>query len=108
MFTYNSIINPEVGPVYLHCWNGCINLVLFQKVLLKQFCGFSTETASHYWEDCADNWTRGYDRIRNVIRDFDPIEKYLISEEISNEICPCYNDERLNDKIIIKNNNDED
>ena len=22
MFTYNSIINQDIGPVYLHCWNG--------------------------------------------------------------------------------------
>ena len=36
-----------------------------------------------------------------------PLEKYSISEEISNEICPCYDDERANDKIMVQNNNDE-
>ena len=43
----------------------------------------------------------------NAIRDFEPLQKYAISEDISNEICPCYNDERENDKMIIQNNNDE-
>ena len=33
-----------------------------------------------------------------LYRDFEPIEKYSISEEISNEICPCYNDERASIK----------
>ena len=39
---------------------------------------FQQKQALHYWEDCADNWTRGYDRIRNTIRDFEPIKKYSI------------------------------
>ena len=107
MFTYKSITNHDVGPVYLHCWNGWHQSGFVSAVLLKQFCGFSTETALHYWEDCADNWTRGYDRIRNAIRDFVPLEKYSISDEIKNKICPCYDDERANDKIMVQNNNDE-
>tara|TARA_B100000683_G_scaffold243322_1_gene252661 strand:- start:5575 stop:7065 length:1491 start_codon:yes stop_codon:yes gene_type:complete len=107
MFTYNSIVNKEIGPVYLHCWNGWHQSGFVSAVLLKQFCGFSTETALHYWEDCADNWTRGYDRIRNAIRDFEPLEKYSISKEISEAICPCYEDERANDVLKVQNNNDE-
>ena len=107
MFTYNSIVNKEIGPVYLHCWNGWHQSGFVSAVLLKQFCGFSTETALHYWEDCADNWTRGYDRIRNAIRDFEPVDKYSISKEISEAICPCYEDERANDVLEVQNNNDE-
>ena len=107
MFSYNSIMNKEVGPVYLHCWNGWHQSGFVSAVLLKQFCGFSTETALHYWEDCADNWTRGYDRIRNAIRDFEPLEKYAIPNEIKNAICPCYEDERANDVLEVENNNDE-
>ncbi|MBT6698788.1 MAG: OmpA family protein [Flavobacteriales bacterium] len=106
MFTYNSIINKDIGPVYLHCWNGWHQSGFVSAVLLKQFCDFNTESSLHYWEDCADNWTRGYDRIRNAIRDFQPIEKYKISTEIKNEICPCYEDERAND-VVVENNNDE-
>ena len=106
MLTYNSIINQDVGPVYLHCWNGWHQSGFVSAVLLKQFCDFNTESSLHYWEDCADNWTRGYDRIRNAIRDFQPIDKYKIPTEIKNEICPCYEDERAND-VVVENNNDE-
>ena len=105
MFTYNSIINKDVGPVYLHCWNGWHQSGFVSAVLLKQFCGYNTIKSLHYWEDCADNWTRGYDRIRDAIRDFQPIEKYNIPKEISDVICPCYEDTRKDDVVV--NNNEE-
>jgi len=105
MFTYNSIINKDVGPVYLHCWNGWHQSGFVSAVLLKQFCGYNTTKSLHYWEDCADNWTRGYDRIRDAIRDFQPIEKYNIPKEISDVICPCYEDTRKDDVVV--NNNEE-
>ena len=104
MFTYNSITNSEIGPVYLHCWNGWHQSGYVSAILLKQFCGYSTEKSLHYWEDCADNWTRGYDRIKNAIRAFEPLEKYKIDKSISDAICPCYVDERADD--IVLNNND--
>ena len=106
MFTYNSIINKDVGPVYLHCWNGWHQSGFVSAVLLKQFCGYNTTKSLHYWEDCADNWTRGYDRIRDAIRDFQPIEKYNIPKEISDVICPCYEDTRKDD-VVVANNNEE-
>ena len=104
MFTHNSIINSDVGPIYLHCWNGWHQSGFVSAVLLKQFCGFSTTKSLHYWEDCADNWTRGYDRIKDAIRNFIPIEKYKISKKLKDEICPCYEDQRAqkgfnNDKL---------
>ena len=105
MLTYNAIINKNIGPVYLHCWNGWHQSGFIAAVLLKQFCGYNNTKSLHYWEDCADNWTRGYDRIRNAIRDFKPVKKYKISQEISDAICPCYTDTRENDVVV--NNNDE-
>lgn len=105
MITYSTIMNNNIGPVYLHCWNGWHQSGYVAAILLKQFCGYDTEKSLHYWEDCADNWTRGYDRIRNAIREFTPIEKYKIPKEISDKICPCYNDEREDD--IVENNNDD-
>ena len=89
-FVYNSIMNKEVGPIYLHCWNGWHQSGYISTVLLKQFCGFNSSKSIEYWEECADRMSRGYSRIRKAIRDFKPIEKYRIPEEISNEICPCY------------------
>jgi len=105
MFTYNAIMNKEVGPVYLHCWNGWHQSGFVAAVLLKQFCEYDNVKSVHYWEDCADNWTRGYDRIRNAIKDFEPKEKYKISNEVRDAICPCYEDAREND--IPLNNNEE-
>jgi outer membrane protein OmpA-like peptidoglycan-associated protein len=95
--TYKSIVDVSVGPVYLHCWNGWHQSGFVSAVLLKQFCDFSNEKSIHYWEDCADNWINGYDRIRNSIRDFVPKEKYNISDEVKSAICPCYNDNRVSD-----------
>lgn len=105
MLTYNAIVNPNFGPIYLHCWNGWHQSGYVSAILLKQFCGYSTEKSLHYWEDCADNWTRGYDRIRDAIRLFNPIEKYKIRKSLSDAICPCYEDERENDVVV--NNNEE-
>jgi outer membrane protein OmpA-like peptidoglycan-associated protein len=100
LLTHNAITDTAVGPVYLHCWNGWHQSGFVSAILLKQFCDFSNERSIHYWEDCADNWTIGYDRIRNSIRDFIPVDKYKISEEVKNSICPCYKDYRANDSIF--------
>ncbi len=107
MFTYKSIMNKEVGPVYLHCWNGWHQSGYVSAVLLKQFCDYDDTKSLHYWEDCADNWTRGYDRIRNKILEFRPKAEYKISKEIQDAICPCYEDNRKNDKEIVINSDEE-
>ena len=107
MFTYNSITNHEVGPVYLHCWNGYQSGFVskhFIETVLWFFYRNSTSLLGGLYliiglEDMIE--------LEILIRDFIPLEKYSISDEIKNEICPCYNDERSNDKIMVQNNNDE-
>ena len=65
MFTYNSIMNYDVEATCVFTLlERMASIRICVTVLLKQFCGYSTEKALRYWEDCADNWTRGYDRIR--------------------------------------------
>jgi len=93
-FVYDAIMNKDVGPVYLHCWNGWHQSGYVSTVLLKQFCGFNNQQSIQYWEECADRMSRGYSRIRKAIRDFKPIEKYSISKQISDSICPCYHNKR--------------
>ena len=88
--TYSSIMNEDKGPIYLHCWNGWHQSGFVSAVLLKQFCGFNTETSLNYWEDGADNLSKGYTRIKDAIRDFKPVKKYLIPQKMSKVICPCY------------------
>ena len=41
------------------------------------------------------------------IATFEPLDKYNIPEEISDVICPCYEDVRENDVLEVQNNNDE-
>ena len=87
---YETIKNNDLGPVYLHCWNGWHQSGFISAILLKQFCGFSTLKSLHYWEDCADSWSKGYDRIKEAIINFVPIEKYKIDQKTADLICPCY------------------
>ena len=96
---YETIQNNQMGPIYLHCWNGWHQSGYISAVLLKQFCGFSTLKSLHYWEDCADSWSKGYDKIKEAIINFEPIEKYKIDKETADLICPCYEDLRKNDTI---------
>ena len=96
---YETIQNNQLGPVYLHCWNGWHQSGYISAVLLKQFCDFSTLQSLHYWEDCADSWSKGYDRIKEAIINFKPIEKYKIDKQKADLICPCYEDLRKDDTI---------
>ena len=96
---YETIKNNDLGPVYLHCWNGWHQSGFISAILLKQFCGFSTLKSLHYWEDCADSWSKGYDRIKEAIINFVPIEKYKIDQKTADLICPCYEDLRKDDTI---------
>ncbi len=96
---YETIQNNQLGPIYLHCWNGWHQSGYISAVLLKQFCDFSTLQSLHYWEDCADSWSKGYDRIKQAIINFKPIEKYKIDKNKADLICPCYEDLRKDDTI---------
>ena len=95
---YNSIIEDN-GPVYLHCWNGWHQSGYISAILLKQFCNYSTKMSLRYWEQCADSWVIGYDQVRRRIEGFSILDKYLISEEIKENICPCNNND-INESSI--------
>ena len=101
-FAYQAIINKDVGPVYYHCWNGWHQSGFVSTILLKQFCGYDSEKSVHYWEDATDGWNNGYDRIRDAIRNFVPFDKYPISKQVRDAICPDYVDNR-SDNILTKN-----
>lgn len=86
----NSAINDSVGPVYLHCWNGWHASGLLAALTLRQFCGMSKWDAINYWDintDGANNSPR-YQRIREVIKDFEPYPDLMISDSLGNRICP--------------------
>ena len=87
--TYESISNPNKGPLYLHCWNGWHQSGYVSAVLLRQFCDLGPEEAVFYWKNNTDTWNNGYDRIKTAIRDFQPYDDITISSEIKEKICPC-------------------
>ncbi|MCO5143121.1 MAG: hypothetical protein M9962_08535 [Oligoflexia bacterium] len=87
---FNHIQHPELGPIYAHCWNGWHASGFLAAITLKQFCGFSSTQAVRYWDLNTDGNNRdsGYEKIRNNIRNFQPYEDMVISQEEKNTMCP--------------------
>ena len=86
-----AILKPdEVGPVYLHCWNGWHASGLASALALRQFCGVDADTAVQYWERNTDghNKENGYAGFREQIREFVPYRDLTVSAERRQEICP--------------------
>jgi hypothetical protein len=86
-----AILRPaEVGPVYLHCWNGWHASGLASALALRQFCGVDADAAVQYWERNTDGHNRenGYAGFREQIRDFTPYRDLDISAARRLEICP--------------------
>lgn len=87
---YNAATNDTVGPVYMHCWNGWHASGLFAALTLRQFCGYDKWEAINYWDlgtDGANNSPR-YQKIREMIKDFEPYEDLMITDSLGNAICP--------------------
>ncbi|HAB89529.1 MAG TPA: hypothetical protein DCF84_03255 [Bacteroidetes bacterium] len=89
--THESIMNPDQGPLYLHCWNGWHQSGYVSAVLLRQFCGLSAEEGLQYWNNNTDTYNNGYTRIKNAIQDFQPYQDLKVSGQVQKEICPCMN-----------------
>jgi outer membrane protein OmpA-like peptidoglycan-associated protein len=87
---HNAAIHDTVGPIYLHCWNGWHASGLLSALALRQFCGFDKWQAINYWDlgtDGANNSPR-YQRIREMIKNFEPYPDLIITDELGNRICP--------------------
>lgn len=87
---HTSATNDTVGPVYLHCWNGWHASGLLAALTLRQFCGYDKWEAINYWDlgtDGANNSPR-YQRIREMIKDFEPYPDLMITDSLGNTICP--------------------
>jgi hypothetical protein len=82
---------PELGPIYLHCWNGWHQSGYISAVILMQFCSYSNQKALEYWIANTDGNHKGYENVKNRILDFEPFKDIKISKEIQEKICPCMN-----------------
>ncbi|MCB9224608.1 MAG: OmpA family protein [Crocinitomicaceae bacterium] len=88
--TYDAAVNPEVGPVYLHCWNGWHASGFISAVILKQFCGYSSWDAVNYWDLGTDgaNTSPRYQTQRERIKEFEPYPEFMISDTLQKCLCP--------------------
>lgn len=83
------IENPNKGPIYLHCWNGWHQSGYVSAAILMQFCNISNEEAYQYWLDNTDGVNKGYENVKNQVKNFVPFKDIQISDSVRNVICPC-------------------
>jgi len=83
------IKNPEIGPIYIHCWNGWHQSGVLSAYTLIQFCGISNDQALKYWEICAYPNNIGYEGLKSKIKNFKPYPEFFISKKQKERICPC-------------------
>ncbi|NOQ75179.1 MAG: OmpA family protein [Crocinitomix sp.] len=88
--TFESATMPEVGPVYLHCWNGWHASGFIGAVILKQFCDYSSWDAVNYWDLGTDgaNTSPRYQTQRERIKDFESYPEFEISDSLQECLCP--------------------
>ncbi len=88
--TYEAATKSEVGPVYLHCWNGWHASGFIAAVILKQFCDFSDWDAVNYWDLGTDgaNTSPRYQTQRERIKKFQSYPEFEISDSLKNCLCP--------------------
>jgi hypothetical protein len=86
---YEVIQNPKSGPIYLHCWNGWHQSGFVSAAILMQFCKYSNDQAYQYWIDNTDGVNKGYDNVKNLVKNFKIFEDISIDGSIRKEICPC-------------------
>lgn len=88
--TYESATKPEVGPVYLHCWNGWHASGFIAAVILKQFCDYSDWDAVNYWDLGTDgaNTSPRYQTQRERIKAFKPYPEFEVSDSLKKCLCP--------------------
>lgn len=84
-----SIDDPNQGPVYLHCWNGWHQSGYVSAAILMQFCSITNEQAYNYWIDNTDKVNKGYDNVKNQVKNFHVFDDIKISQETQKLICPC-------------------
>lgn len=85
----DRIENPDLGPIYLHCWNGWHQSGYVASMLLMQFCNYTNQQARTYWEQNTDGAYKKFDNVKKMIANFEPFKNYKIDKEIQDMICPC-------------------
>jgi hypothetical protein len=82
-----AIFNPDLGPIYVHCWNGWHASGLISALALRQFCGVSGDNAMRYWITTTDG-NSNYPNHKMTIQNFTPYKDLMIDTEVQQRICP--------------------
>ena len=86
---FDHIRHAELGPIYVHCWNGWHASGYAAAATLRQFCGFTADQAVRYWNLNTDGVNgRGYERVRALIRKFEPFPEFTIGADQRAALCP--------------------
>ena len=87
---YDHVRRPQLGPIYVHCWNGWHASGYAAAATLRQFCGFSADQAVRYWNLNTDGVNKGasYEAVRALIRKFEPFPELTISAAEQAALCP--------------------
>jgi hypothetical protein len=85
------IDNPAKGPIYFHCWNGWHQSGYVSSAILMQFCGINNNMAYQYWIDNTDGVNKGYENVKQLVRNFQPFDDIKINKSTQEKICPCLN-----------------
>lgn len=88
--THDAATKEDVGPVYLHCWNGWHASGYISAVILRQFCQYSSWDAVNYWDLGTDgaNTSPRYQTQRERIKDFQSYSEFEISDSLRECLCP--------------------
>ena len=85
----DRIDDPNLGPIYLHCWNGWHQSGYVASIILMQFCDYTNQQARTYWEQNTDGAYKKFDNVKKMISNFEPFIEYKISKDTQSLICPC-------------------
>jgi hypothetical protein len=80
---------PQLGPMYLHCWNGWHQSGYVASIILMQFCDYTNKQARKYWEQNTDGAYKKFNTVKNMISNFEPFPELKIDATTQSLICPC-------------------
>lgn len=85
---YQHVMNPGLGRMFVHCWNGRHAAGEIAAIALKQFCGYSSSQAVDYWLAHAGSDGRKYSKIiKQEIPNFQPYSDLQISRSVQSRVC---------------------
>lgn len=87
---HEHIVNPQLGPIVDHCWNGWHASGFVAAITLRQYCRFSGDEAVKYWNAGTDGNDKDqrFESIRTRIRNFRPYAEFVITAEERSVLCP--------------------